>query len=96
MLTVYLCGALVTAMAVLGGAVKFSDRRSAAQPRTRVAVALLAGALWPIVAVGVLSLMAVVPLLEYLGTAPAKTLANKRYEDSVRGGPVLAGYRSAA
>ncbi len=92
MLTVYLCGALITAMAVLGGAIRFSDPRSAAHPQTRLAVAFLAGALWPVVAVGALSLMAIVPLLEYLGTAPNA----KAGVAPTTGEPLLAGHRHAA
>lgn len=70
MLTVYLCGALIAAVVAIGGSIRFSDPRTPVTPITRIAVAILAGALWPVMAVGALSLMAVVPLLESRGTAP--------------------------
>ncbi len=71
MLTMYLCGALITALAAIGGSIRFSDPHTGVSPSTRVAVAVLAGALWPVMAVGALLLVAAVPLLESLGTAPA-------------------------
>lgn len=83
-LTMYLCGALITAVAAIGGSVRFSDPRTAVSPLTRVAVAVLAGALWPVMAVGALSLIVVVPLLESLGTASgSKTEADPRTEELV-------------
>jgi len=69
MLTMYLCGALITAVAAIGGSLRFSDVRTPVTPMTRVLVAVVAGALWPVMAVGALLLVAVVPLLESLGTA---------------------------
>ncbi|MCH9769185.1 MAG: hypothetical protein K0U70_15470 [Actinomycetia bacterium] len=69
-LTVYLCGALIAAVVAIGGSIRFSDPRTPVTPITRVAVAVLAGALWPVMAVGALLLMVAVPLLESLGTAP--------------------------
>ncbi len=71
MLTMYLCGALITALAAIGGSIRFSDPHTAVSPSTRVAVGVLAGALWPVMAVGALLLVAAVPLLESLGHAPA-------------------------
>ncbi len=56
MLTAYLCGAFVVAMMALGYAVWFSDLRTEASPVDQVAVAFLAGALWPVVAIGALLL----------------------------------------
>ncbi len=70
MLTMYLCGALITAVVAIGGSIRFSDPRTAVSPLTRVAVAVLAAVLWPVMAVGALLLIAIVPLLESLGTAP--------------------------
>lgn len=70
MLAVYLCGALITAVAALGASVGFSDPRTAVPPLTRGVVAVLAGTLWPVVAVGALSLAVAVPLLKLLGTTP--------------------------
>ncbi len=81
MLTMYLCGALITAVVAIGGSIRFSDPRTAVSPLTRVAVAVLAGALWPVMAVGTLLLMAVVPLLKLLGTAPgAETKTAAAYQ----------------
>ncbi len=53
-LIVYLCGALVTAVAALGGVFRGSDPDAVVSPRTRAVVAVLAGALWPLLAVGAL------------------------------------------
>ncbi len=77
MLTMYLCGALITAVAAIGGSLRFSDARTPVTPTTRVLVAVLAGALWPVMAVGALLLIAVVPLLESLGTAPVTKTSTK-------------------
>lgn len=70
MLTMYLCGALVAGVAAIGGSIRFSDPRTAVSPLTRLLVAVLAAVLWPVMAVGALLLIAIVPLLESLGTAP--------------------------
>ena len=91
MLTMYLCGALITAVAAIGGSVRFSDPRTAVSPLTRVLVAVLAGALWPVMAVGALSLIVIVPLLESLGTdsgnktefSGSKTESDPRTEELV-------------
>lgn len=71
MLIVYLGGVFITMMAALASTIRFSDPRTAPSPLTRLAVAGLAGVLWPIMAVGALSLMVIVPLVKSLGTAPA-------------------------
>lgn len=47
---VYLCGALATALAAIGGGIRLSGPRT--DPITRVGAAVLAGALWPVVAIG--------------------------------------------
>ncbi|MCH9728253.1 MAG: hypothetical protein K0U84_00965 [Actinomycetia bacterium] len=52
MLTAYLCGALVVAMAALGCAIWISDLRTEVSPVDQAAVAFLAGVLWPVVALG--------------------------------------------
>ena len=70
MLTVFWCGALITAVAASGASIRLSDPETAVTPLTRVAVAVLAGALWPVIAVGALLLIALVPFVESLGTAP--------------------------
>ena len=62
-LSVYLCGAFVITLAVIGGAIMFSDPRNEGRPLTRVAFAVLAGALWPVVAVMALLSLVIVPLL---------------------------------
>ncbi len=54
MIVYYLCGALVTAVAAMGGVFRVSDPDAAVNPRTRAVVAVLAGALWPLIAVGAL------------------------------------------
>ncbi len=51
---VYLCGALMTAVAAVGGVFRGSDPDAVVGPRTRALVAVLAGALWPLLAVGAL------------------------------------------
>ncbi len=88
-LTVYLSGALITAVAAIGGSVHFSDPRTPVSPVTRLVVAVLAGALWPVIAVGALLLIAAVPLLESLGTAPANKIktakAHRNGDDASRG-----------
>ncbi len=63
MLTTYLAGALITAMATFGGVFWFSDPRTDTGPLVRIAVAFLAGALWPVVAVFALLSIVIVPLL---------------------------------
>jgi len=62
-LTTYLCGALVITLAVIGGAIRLSDPRTEGTPLTRVAFAVLAGALWPVVAGMALLSLVMVPLL---------------------------------
>jgi len=62
-LVTYLCGAIVIALAVIGGAIPFSDPSTEARPLTRVAFAVLAGALWPVVANMALLSLVIVPLL---------------------------------
>ena len=54
LIVVYLCGALVTAVAAMGASIRFSDPGAVVSPRTRAAVAVLAGARWPLMAVGAL------------------------------------------
>lgn len=63
MLTVYLCGALVVTLAVIGGAIWFSDPPNEGRPLSRIAFAVLAGALWPVVASMALLSLVIVPLL---------------------------------
>ncbi len=63
MLTPYLCGALVITVAVVVGAIRLSDPRTEGRFLTQVAFAVLAGALWPVVAVMALLSIAIVPLL---------------------------------
>ncbi len=68
MLTMYLCGALITAVAAIGVSIQFADPRMSVSAVTRVSVAAVASALWPVVAVGALSLGVTVPVLKRLGT----------------------------
>ncbi|MCH9761013.1 MAG: hypothetical protein K0U75_10210 [Actinomycetia bacterium] len=62
-LVTYLCGAFVIALAVIGGAIPLSDPSTEGRPLTRVAFAVLAGALWPVVAGMALLSLVIVPLL---------------------------------
>ena len=62
-LVTYLCGALIVALAVISGAIPFSDTSTEGRPLTRVAFAVLAGALWPVVAGMALLSLVIVPLL---------------------------------
>lgn len=54
MLTMYLCGALIAAAATIGATIRYSDSGTPVTALTRVSIAVLAGALWPLLAVGVL------------------------------------------
>ena len=67
MLVVYLCGALATAMAAMGGVVRFFGRTG---PFTQVAVAVLAGVFWPIVAIGALQAIGIALLANWMRPAP--------------------------
>ena len=69
MLIVYLCGALVTALATMGGAIRFSDPHTG--PRTQLAVAVMAGVFWPVVVIGALQAMGMLLLANWMRTAPA-------------------------
>jgi hypothetical protein len=66
-LIVYLCGALATALAAMGGAIRFSDPRTG--PRTQVVVAVLAGVFWPVVAIGALQAIGMLVLANWMRTA---------------------------
>ncbi len=68
MLTMYLCGALITAVAAISVGIRLADPRISVSPLTRFSVAALAGAIWPVVAVGALSLAVVVPVLTRIET----------------------------
>ena len=63
MLATYLAGALIITVAVICGAIRFSDPQTDGKPLTRVAFAVLAGVLWPVVAVVALLSLVIVPLL---------------------------------
>lgn len=67
-MVVYLCGALATAMAAMGGVIGFFGRTG---PFTQVAVAVLAGVFWPIVAIGALQAMGIALLASWMRPAPA-------------------------
>lgn len=69
MMTVYLFGALATAMAAMGGAIRFSGPRTG--PLTRIVIVVLAGALWPVMAVGALQALGIALLTRWLGAARA-------------------------
>lgn len=68
-LTVYLIGAIATAIVAMGSANRLSGART--DTPTLVAVAALAGALWPVVVIGALQVLAIVLLAHWMGTTPA-------------------------
>lgn len=59
LLTVYLCGWLVTTIGALVAVNWFSDRRTSS-PLARGSLAVLAGVLWPVLVVGLAELVAIV------------------------------------
>ncbi|MGB0969967.1 MAG: hypothetical protein ACPGVG_03240, partial [Mycobacterium sp.] len=67
-LIVYLCGALATALAGIGGAIRYSDPRTG--PRTQVAVVVMAAVFWPVVAVGALQAFGMLLLANWFKSAP--------------------------
>lgn len=67
MLIAYSCGALATALAAMVGANRVSGRTD--NRATQIAVTVLAGAFWPVVAVGVLQAIGVVLLANTMKTA---------------------------
>jgi biotin transporter BioY len=69
-LNVYLCGWLVTAVISLVFANESRELRIA-PPLTRGVVAVIAGALWPVLVVGILELACIVLLANKLRTADA-------------------------
>ena len=70
LLNVYLCGWLVTTIGALVAANWLcSPRVSQPQPLTRAWIAVLAGALWPVLVVGVVELIAIVVLARRMRTA---------------------------
>lgn len=73
MLIIYLCGALATALAGMGGAIRFSDPRTG--PRTQVAVVVMAGVFWPVVAIGALQAVGMLLLANWMRTAPTADVA---------------------
>lgn len=86
MLTMYLCGALITAVAAIGASIQFAEPRTSVSPVTRVSAAAVAGALWPVVAVGALSLAVMAPMVKRLRTASdAKADGFAWAEEQVRG-----------
>ena len=58
-LDVYLCGWLVATVAALIGATQFSDRGKS-RPLCVGSLGILVGALWPVLVVGVVELLAIV------------------------------------
>jgi nitrate reductase NapE component len=70
LLIAYMCGALMTAVGALAAVNRFSDHR-AADPPIRALVAVLAGVLWPVVAVGLVQVLIVVGLFRWMRAAPA-------------------------
>lgn len=68
MLIAYLCGALATAMAAMGGAIRFSGPRTGLF--TQLGVAVLAGVFWPVVAIGALQAMGIALLANWMRPTP--------------------------
>ena len=68
LLNVYLCGWLVTTIGALVAANGLSDRRRPQLP-TQGWLAVLAGALWPVLVVGVIQLIAIAVLARSMRTA---------------------------
>jgi nitrate reductase NapE component len=64
-LSAYLCGCMATAIIALNFANESREIR-AARPLTRAVLALLAGALWPVLVVGLLELAFIVWLAQQL------------------------------
>jgi hypothetical protein len=62
MLIVYLCGALIAAAATIGATIRFSDPSTPVTALTRMSVAILAAALWPLLAVGALQALGILLL----------------------------------
>jgi hypothetical protein len=86
-LIVYLCGALATALAAMGGAIRFSDPRTG--PRTQVVVAVLAGVFWPVVAIGALQAIGMLVLANWMRTAAPAADAAAAAEEAVDAGAEL-------
>ena len=87
MLTMYLCGALIAAVAVIGGSIRFSVPQTAETPLTRLAVAVLAGAIWPLLVVGAVQVLGISVLSRWMRAAPsAQAEAAQRTEELVLAG----------
>jgi hypothetical protein len=71
LLTVYLCGWLVTTIGALVAVNWFSDRRTL-RPLARGSLAVLAGVLWPVLAVGLAELVAIVIVSRRMRTTVAR------------------------
>lgn len=88
-MTVYLCGALATAVAAMGGAIRFSGLRTG--QFTQVAVAVLAGAFWPVVILGALQVIGIALLVNSIAPAPAPARAPAPEADAPTSELLLAG-----
>ena len=71
LLTVYLCGWLVTTIGALVAANRFSDHRTAS-PLAHGTFAVLAGVLWPVLVVGVAEVLAIVIATRRMRIASAR------------------------
>ena len=71
LLNVYLCGWLVTTIGALVAANRLSDRRRS-RPLSVGLLAVLAGVLWPVLAVGVVELIAIVVVARGMRAASAR------------------------
>ncbi len=71
LLTVYLCGWLVTTIGALVAVNWFSDRRTSS-PLAHGSLAVLAGVLWPVLVVGLAELVAIVIVCRRMRTTVAR------------------------
>jgi hypothetical protein len=67
MVLVYLCGWLVTTVGVAITATHFSDREMS-RPLSVGSLAVLAGALWPVMVIGVMELLAIAAVAKGMRT----------------------------
>ena len=70
-LDVYLCGWLVATVAALIAATQFSDR-GMSRPLCVVSLGILVGALWPVLVVGVVELLAIVAVAKGMRMARSR------------------------
>ena len=85
-LDVYLCGCLVTTVAALIAATQFSDRRMSRPLHVR-SLAVVTGALWPVLLIGAVELLAIVAVAKAMGIGrirPSDQARMERDEELIR------------